>query len=85
MDSLPQESQSIIENRISLTSWYPLETSIIIPTNLIGDMFYNDISKAAYELVIYSSVMAIKGVYKMLVMVSSSSFIVNRASTIMSG
>ncbi len=85
IDSLPAESRSIIDSRISLTNWYPLESALIIPTKLIGDMFYKDVQKAAYELGVYSSVQAIKGVYKMLVMVSSPSFIVNRASTIMSG
>jgi hypothetical protein len=84
LESLPVESKSIISNRISLTNWYPLESALIIPTKMIGEMFYKDIQKGAFELGIYSSNQAIKGVYKMLVMVSSPSFIVNRASTIMS-
>jgi hypothetical protein len=83
LDSLPAESRSIIENRISLTSWYPMDLALIIPSRLIGEMFYKDIQKGAFELGIFSSVQAIKGVYKMLVMVSSPSFIINRASTIM--
>jgi len=85
IDALPIESRTIIDSRISLTSWYPLETALIIPTGKIGEMFYKDVTKAAYELGVFSSSQAIKGVYKMLVMVSSPSFIVNRASTIMSG
>jgi len=84
LETLPVEARSIIENRISLTNWYPLESSLIIPTQLIGEMFYKDIQKGAFELGIFSSNQAIKGIYKMLVMVSSPSFIVNRASTIMS-
>ena len=82
--ALPADSRTIIESRISMTNWYPLESSLIIPTKIIGEMFYKDIQKAAFELGIYSSAQAIKGVYKMLVMVSSPSFIVNRASTIIS-
>jgi len=84
LDALPVESRSIIDDRISLTNWYPLESALIIPTKFIGEIFFNDIQKGAYELGIFSSNHAIKGVYKMLVMVSSPSFIVNRASTIMS-
>ena len=84
LDSLPMESQSIINNRISLTNWYPIESALVIPTIKIGEIFYKDIAKGAFDLGVYSSVNAIKGVYKMLVMVSSPSFIINRASTIMS-
>jgi len=85
LEALPAESRAIMENRISLTNWYPIETSLIIPTRTIGDLFFKDIQKGALELGIFSSAQAIKGIYKMLVMVSSPSFIVNRASTIMSG
>jgi hypothetical protein len=84
LESLPQESKAIMSSRISLTNWYPLEPSIILPTRKVGEMFYKDISKGAYELGVFSSEQAIKGIYKMLVMVSSPSFIVNRTSSIMS-
>jgi hypothetical protein len=85
IESLPKESRAIMENRISMTNWYPLDSALIIPTQSIGEMFFKDIQKGAYELGVFSSVQAIKGIYKMLVMVSSPSFIVNRASIIMSG
>lgn len=84
-DKLPQESKKIMSDRISLTQWYPLEWGLVEPTRLIGQMFYGDIEKGAFELGRYSSAMAIKGIYKMLVKVSSPSFIVNRASSIMTG
>jgi hypothetical protein len=83
-ESLPDESRNIINDRISLTNWYPLESSLIIPTTKVGQMFYKDIQKGAFEMGVFSSEQAIKGIYKMLVMVSSPSFIVNRTSSIMS-
>lgn len=85
LESLPLESKAIMENRISMTNWYSIDSGLIIPTRSIGEMFYKDIQKGALELGIFSSTQAIKGIYKMLVMVTSPSFIVNRASTIMSG
>lgn len=84
LEALPPESRTIMTSRISLTNWYPLTESLIIPTRKIGEMFYKDIPKGAFELGVYSSEQAIKGVYKMLVMVSSPAFIVNRTSSIMS-
>ncbi len=80
--ALPESSRNIMANYISLTNWYELKTSLIVPTRLIGEMFYNDIEKGAFELGVYSSNMAIKGIYKVLVKVSSPGFIVNRASGI---
>ena len=83
-NNLPKESQKIMSERISLTKWHKLKWGLVMPTRLIGEMFYADIEKGAFKLGVYSSNMAIKGIYKMLVKVSSPSFIVNRTPSIMS-
>ena len=83
-NALSDEAKDIFKDRVSLVKWYPVNEALIMPTRLIGEMFYNDIEKGAYELGVYSSEVAIKGIYKMLVKVSSPSFIVSRASNIMS-
>jgi len=83
-DSLPEMSKSFMKERISLTNWYPLESALLIPTRKVGEMFYKDVQKGAFEMGVFSSEQAIKGIYKMLVLVSSPSFIVNRTSSIMS-
>jgi hypothetical protein len=82
--ALSTESKEIFKDRVSLLKWYAVKDALIMPTRLIGEMFYNDIEKGAYELGVFSSESAIKGIYKMLVKVSSPSFIVSRASSIMS-
>jgi len=84
LNALSPESKNIFTDRVSLLKWYPIQDALIKPTRLIGEMFYNDIEKGAFELGVYSSESAIKGIYKMLVKVSSPSFIVSRASNIMS-
>jgi len=84
IESLPADSKSFMTERISLTNWYPLEPAILVPTRKVGEMFYKDIQKGAFEMGIFSSEQAIKGIYKMLVLVSSPSFIVNRTSSILS-
>lgn len=76
---LPEESAKIMGGDISLKKWYPLETALTIPTRVIGEMFYNNIEQGAFELGVYSSQIALKGIYKVLVKVSSPSFIVSRA------
>ena len=82
-NALTAESKDIFKDRISLVKWYPVKYAVILPTRLIGEMFFDDIEKGAYELGVYSSKSAIKGIYKMLVKVSSPSFIVSRTSNIM--
>jgi hypothetical protein len=84
LESLPAESRQFMTDRISMTNWYPLESALVIPTRKVGEMFFKDIQKGAYEMGVYSSEQAIKGIYKMLVLVSSPSFIVNRTSSIIS-
>jgi hypothetical protein len=83
LESLPEESRTLMSSRISLTNWYPIVPSLIIPSRRVGEMFYKDIAKGSFEMGIFSSEQAIKGIYKMLVMVSSPAFIVNRTSSIM--
>jgi hypothetical protein len=84
LESLPEMSRTFMSERISLTNWYPLEPALIVPARKIGEKFYKDIQKGAIEMGIFSSEQAIKGIYKMLVQVSSPSFIVNRTSSIIS-
>jgi hypothetical protein len=84
LESLPVESRQFMTDRISMTNWYPLESALVTPTRKVGEMFFKDIQKGAYEMGVYSSEQAIKGIYKMLVLVSSPSFIVNRTSSIIS-
>jgi len=80
---LPEEARIIMSDFVSLTKWYPLEYGLVIPTRLVGEMFYDDIEQGAFELGVYSSQLALKGVYKILAKVSSPGFIVNRASSLM--
>lgn len=85
LNSLPDASKAIIEQTIYATSWYDLIESIIIPTQKVGDLFYNgNHTKAALELGRYSSEVALKGIYKIFVRVSSPHFVLSRASSIFS-
>ncbi len=80
---LPEESRKIMGGFIRLTKWYPLKQALTIPTRLIGEMFYDEVEQGAFELGVYSSQMALKGVYKVLASVSSPTFIVGRATGLM--
>lgn len=85
LNSLPEKSRMIFEEPIYATNWYDLIDSVIIPTQKVGEMFYdgNQI-EAAHKLGRYSSEIALKGIYKIFVRVSSPHFVLSRASSIFS-
>ncbi|MEW5846611.1 MAG: hypothetical protein AB1777_10160 [Bacteroidota bacterium] len=81
--SLPQASREIIEKPIYATTWYPLIESVIIPTQKVADLFYEgDYPKAAREIGRFSADIALKGIYKIFVRISSPQFVLSRASSI---
>lgn len=85
LKSLPEQSRKIIDQPIYATTWYSLMDSVIIPTQKAGDLFYNgDYNKAAHEIGRYSAEIALKGIYKIFVRVSSPHFVLSRASSIFS-
>jgi len=81
--SLPEKSKNIIENPIYATTWYSLMDSVIIPTQKVADLFFEgNYVKAANEIGRYSADVALKGIYKIFVRVSSPHFVLSRASSI---
>jgi hypothetical protein len=83
--SLPEASRRIIEHPIYATAWYSLMDSVIVPTQKAADLFYNgNYVKAAHEIGRYSSDVALKGIYKIFVRVSSPHFVLSRATSIFS-
>jgi hypothetical protein len=85
IQSMPQSSRTIFEQPIYATSWYNLIDSVIIPTQKVGDLFFNgNHTDAALALGRYSAEIALKGIYKIFVRVSSPHFVLSRASSIFS-
>ncbi len=85
MNSLPSECQVIMNNPIIATEWYDVNNAVLIPTKIIADMFFNGKEvEAALELGKYSAEVALKGVYKIFVMISTPAFLISRATSIFS-
>lgn len=80
--ALPPESLKIMTS-VRSTDWYPLKDAAIIPSELVGNLFFNnDPNKGAWELGRYSATVALRGVYKLYVKFSSPGHIISRASRI---
>jgi hypothetical protein len=85
IQSMPESSRKIFEQPVYATSWYDLTESVIIPTQKVGDLFFNgNHIEAAHILGRYSAEIALKGIYKIFVRVSSPHFVLSRASSIFS-
>jgi len=85
LQAMPSSSRRIFEQPIYATSWYNLTESVIIPTQKVGDIFFNgNHTEAAQMLGRYSAEIALKGIYKVFVRVSSPHFVLSRASSIFS-
>lgn len=85
IDILPEQCKNIVIQPILATNWYDLVNSVIIPTQKVAELFYNkDEIKAAHELGRFSSEIALKGIYKIFLKVSSPGFVISRASSVFS-
>lgn len=82
-NSLPQNSQEIFQDIINATEWYPIESAYLVPINKISKMFYGgDNKKCGDDLGYYSAEVALKGFYKVFILIASPSNLVQRASKI---
>lgn len=85
IESLPDDSKAIFTEAIEATKWYPIDYGAAIPTKTIAKMFFNnDLVKGAWESGRYSAEVALKGIYKIFVMVSTPSYLIARASRVFS-
>jgi hypothetical protein len=82
-NTLPTESRTLYETALDATKWYPLNDSYIVPIRKVVEMFYNNDNKTGgEELGKYSAEIALKGFYKVFLLVASPTFLIQRASKI---
>jgi hypothetical protein len=85
VDSLPESSKAIISQPILPSNWYPVDEAAIIPTEKIGELFFdNDAIKSAWHSGRFSAECALTGIYKFFVQAASPHFIIGKASRILS-
>ncbi len=82
-NSLPAVSKSLYQTALDATGWYPLNDAYIIPIHKVIEMFYpNDPKTGGEEIGKYSAEVALKGFYKVFLLVASPTFLIQRASKI---
>jgi hypothetical protein len=85
INSMPPESKGYYISSLDATKWYPLKEGYIIPINKVIDLcFEGNIKKGADEIGRFSADAALKGFYKVFLLVASPNFLIKRASKIFS-
>ena len=83
-NKLPESSQKIFRDKINVALWYPATEAFLIPTKVIGELFYDNIEDAAFELGRYSAEIGLTGIYKIFIRIATPRFILSRATNIFS-
>jgi len=82
LKALPEESRKIFNSKLSLDEWYPLHAGLHHPTEILCNMFYRGKPLGAWESGRYSADFGMNTLMKVFLKVSSVSFIVKKATAI---
>lgn len=82
---LPDSSKEMYEGVIDMTKWYPIKEAYLIPISKITQLFFNgDGEKCGDTIGYYSADVALKGLYKVFLMIATPAFLMQKASKIIS-
>ncbi len=85
INSLPPAAKEFYTSTLDATKWYPLHDAYLVPSNKVIDLcFEGKIPEGADTLGRYSADIALKGIYKVFLLVASPNFLIKRASKIFS-
>jgi len=84
LSSLSPRAREIYSNPINKNEWYPLKESMIEPTWLMCDTFYNGSLRGAWDCGRYSAEYGLKGIYRVLVKLRSPQVLIRKGGGIMS-
>jgi hypothetical protein len=85
INSMPPDSKNHYTSTIDATRWYPLKEGYIVPIKKVIDLcFDGNIKKGADIIGRFSADTALKGIYKVFLLVASPNYLIKRASKIFS-
>jgi hypothetical protein len=83
LESLTPDSRKIYSSTLDATAWYPFREGYLIPVNKIIELCYDeDFKTGGDKLGSYSAETALKGFYKVFLLIASPQFLMQRASKI---
>jgi hypothetical protein len=83
MKELPEPTRHIFEDVLDISGWYPLRESYLVPINRVAKLFYNGDEKVCGDAIgYYSAEIALKGLYKVFLLIASPAYLIQRATKI---
>jgi hypothetical protein len=84
LKSLPFESQRIYSTQINISNWYEIKAAYYDPMSRVADLLYahNEVI-AGDEMGRFSAEIALKGIYKVFLMVATPQYLMKKATMIM--
>jgi len=83
LESLPAESRKLFTSTLDATAWYPYKEGYTLPVSKIVELCYNnDNITGGDQIGSYSAETALKGFYKVFLLIASPRFLLQRASKI---
>lgn len=84
LQALPSGTRKYYEDTVDASQWYPLYEAYIVPTNVVIELFFKgDYRKGGEEIGRYSAEYALKGIYRVFMLVSTPKFMMTHATRIM--
>jgi hypothetical protein len=85
MEKLPEDSRQLMTDKIIANNWYPIRQAMVEPMRVICDLFYDKDLRGAWDSGRFAAEDAFHGVYKVLALVHSPQFLIEKASSVFSG
>jgi len=82
LNLLPAQSKKIFTEPIYATAWYQLNDSIVIPTTALAEILNEKPETVSWNLGRYSSEVALNGIYKIFLRISSPLFVLSRLENV---
>ena len=83
LHEMPESARKVFEGVIDIGGWYPLKEMYLVPINRISRLFFNGDDKACGDAIgYYSAEVALKGLYKVFLLIASPAYLIQRATKI---
>lgn len=80
---LSPEAKKIYQSPIDKSVWFHMKTALVEPTQAMCDVLYNKSTRGAWDCGRYSAEYGLKGIYKVLVKLSSPQILIKKAGPIL--
>ena len=80
---LSPSAKKVYQHPIDKNEWFPLQTTLVEPTLSLCDVLFNKSIRGAWECGRYSAEYGLKGIYKVLVKLSSPQILIKKAGPLL--